>query len=99
MEKSVRIFIGRSLGDEYPNGFAGAYYVPGYGCKRWKNSTVTIRTGVVADDVLPAIIRSDFQTTIFRLEKGGRMCCVDVAGKWEFEEINVRLHYNKKEGE
>lgn len=96
MDDSVRIFIGRSLGDEYPNGFAGSYHVAGYG---WNNATVTIRNGVMTDDVLPAIIKSDSQTTIFRLERGGRMRCVDVAGKWEFEEINVRLHYNKKEGE
>lgn len=92
----VRVFLGRHL-SESPGHYAGSVYFPGEG---WKKATISFKAGCVNVDVsnLPAIIDVSAADCYLTFEKGGRMRCFDIIGPWTYEEVNVKLHYQEKEG-
>lgn len=92
----VRAFLGRPL-SESPGQYAGSVHFPGEG---WKNATIRFKAGCVDVDVskLPAIIDVSATDCYLAFEKGGRMRCFDIIGNWTYEEVNVKLHYQEKEG-
>lgn len=92
----VRAFLGRPLSD-MPRSYAGSVHFPGEG---WKNATIRFKAGCVEVDAskLPAIIDVSAADCYLTFEKGGRMRCFDIIGPWTYEEVNVKLHYQEKEG-
>lgn len=92
----VRVFLGRPL-NELPGQYAGSVHFPGEG---WKRATIRFKAWCVNADVskLPAIIDVSATDCYLAFEKGGRMRCLDIIGNWAYEEVNVKLHYQEKEG-
>lgn len=96
MKDYVRVFLGRPL-TEHSGYYAGSLHYTGEG---WKPTTIRFKAGCVDVDAskLPVIIDVSTTDCYLTFEKGGRMRCLDIIGSWEYEEINVKLHYQEKEG-
>lgn len=98
MNDYVRVFLGRPL-SESPWQYAGSVHFLGEG---WKKATIRFKIGGYCFDVdsskLPAIIDVSAADCYLTFEKGGRMRCLDIIGHWTYKEVNVKLHYQEKDG-